>query len=278
MKNFQSYLENEKMYNNEVSEFSSKLLGNEYKSCICFEQNKEKNYKKILKILEFISDSNLKYSRKIEITYNSNEYKFFISDIHIEIDFDLLGVNESNIFIEIMNHIHDNTIFNKKKRFFILCLNFENIKKELLRSLYSFYNPNSFFVFLTNQICMFPRMLLDISYIKKWNKHRNEIVDESSDKNYLNKLIEIADIYKTNGSFDPMEIRNISYDMLVKNMNIYHILSCLVKKLVDKGIINDENILKTNREFIHDIERYNNNYRSIFHIEKIMFTLMRLNE
>ena len=47
----------------------------------------------------FISNTLLKYSRKTNIIYNNEEYFFNISDVHIEIDFELLGVNEYNIFL-----------------------------------------------------------------------------------------------------------------------------------------------------------------------------------
>ena len=53
-----------------------------------------------------------------------------MSDCHIEIDFELLGVNETNVFIEIYNQITTNkNIMNTN--LIIVCLNFEHIKRTI---------------------------------------------------------------------------------------------------------------------------------------------------
>ena len=52
------------------------------------------NYNHILNIIKKLSPSELKYNRKTILNFNSNELSFQTSDIHIEIDFELLGVNE----------------------------------------------------------------------------------------------------------------------------------------------------------------------------------------
>ena len=46
-----------------------------------------------LNIIREHSPSKLKYKRKIELEVNSENYYFNISDIHFEIDFELLGTN-----------------------------------------------------------------------------------------------------------------------------------------------------------------------------------------
>ena len=43
-------------------------------------------YTQILTILEKLSPSNLKYEKKMVITYNKNIFNYKISDIHYEID------------------------------------------------------------------------------------------------------------------------------------------------------------------------------------------------
>ena len=90
MKKFTNYIEPNK---NEILELNNKHL------FICG-KNSIDNYKYALNYLKNKSASELKYSRKFNITYNSNEYYFNISDVHIEIDFELLGVNEYNLFFE----------------------------------------------------------------------------------------------------------------------------------------------------------------------------------
>jgi hypothetical protein len=57
-------------------------------------------YTQALHIINQFSKSNLKYSRKIELEINNEKYYFNISDIHFEIDFELLGTNETTIWFE----------------------------------------------------------------------------------------------------------------------------------------------------------------------------------
>ena len=48
--------------------------------------------------LKPLSKSELKYSRRVAITYKAEDILFNISDIHFEVDFEILGVNQYNIF------------------------------------------------------------------------------------------------------------------------------------------------------------------------------------
>ena len=59
-------------------------------------------YTQVLNYIKKFSPTNLKFERKMNFNYNNKKQHFFkISDIHIEIDFELLGVNEYSLFFEI---------------------------------------------------------------------------------------------------------------------------------------------------------------------------------
>jgi hypothetical protein len=74
-----------------------------------------------LNIIRQHSPTKLKYKRKIELEVNGDNYYFNISDVHFEIDFDLLGTNETAIWSEFINHIF--CIIETKKHSIILCKN-----------------------------------------------------------------------------------------------------------------------------------------------------------
>ena len=50
-------------------------------------------YTQMLQSIQKYSPTNLKYEKKISVTYNKQQYFFKISDIHYEVDMSLLGCN-----------------------------------------------------------------------------------------------------------------------------------------------------------------------------------------
>ena len=72
-------------------------------------------YTQTLLMFKNLSPSELKYEKKIVITYNKNLYYFKISDIHYEIDMSLLGCNAKLLWHEIYNKIVD-IISSKNKK------------------------------------------------------------------------------------------------------------------------------------------------------------------
>ena len=73
-------------------------------------------YTLALDIIKQYSESNLNYQKKMTNIYNKNDYNIKISDIHYEIDIDLLGCNSKNLFNILYNNIIDNILLKKKKR------------------------------------------------------------------------------------------------------------------------------------------------------------------
>ena len=106
MKKYCDYIDNTSSKNILIHDYD-----NHY---IYYSNNNYKNYCDCMQNLKDISVSKLKYSRKTNIIYSNQEYFFNISDIHIEIDFELLGVNETNIFFELFNHIKENMVLIKE--------------------------------------------------------------------------------------------------------------------------------------------------------------------
>ena len=93
-------------------------------------------YTLALDIIKKYSESNLNYQKKMTNTYNKNDYNIKISDIHYEIDIDLLGCNSKNLFNILYNNIIDNILLKKKKEGIILLKNFHKKKKKLFDKFY----------------------------------------------------------------------------------------------------------------------------------------------
>lgn len=278
MKNFLQYIKTTSLSKPETQSTLKLINSDDYYSIIMYDVDKCRNYSKTMKVLENISPSKMKYSRKKEILFNNNEYKFIMSDCHIEIDFNLLGVNETNIFIEVMNQITITRLMTNGT-FVIVLLNFECIKKELLKIMYSFMNKKMKMIILTNQVGFIPETILENSYIKRWNRektydYKSFDIDYKSNE-LLKPMMNILE--KTHSEVNLLKTRNQCYEFLVKNNDIHFVLSCLVRECLRGGIIKSHDIIHVFHEFVHNIERYNNNYRSIFHVENFMYFLMSLN-
>lgn len=276
MKNYDKYLQQIKLTKKKETYFDLDLSKTNLNHYLFYNKSNYNGYLYSLQAIQKYSPSNLKYSRKIELQMNNNDYFFNISDIHVEIDFTLLGVNECNIFQELFVHIKENMLHNKKF-IILLCLNFEHIKKELLKIFYSFMNDISIkFIFISNQISFLEDNILNnvvIKRIENKNLHeKNDKIIPNSNILCINEIVGI--IMHKNKSF--VEIRDRLYNLLIKNYNIYDCVMNVLFKLMELKYIDKDNVDKIFKKTIHILKKYNNNYRSIFHLEHLIIFLMNI--
>ena len=100
-------------------------------------------YTESLKIIKKYSISDLKYSKRLLISNAKTEIYIKISDIHFEIDMELLGCNAKLIWNDIFYNIID-IVVNNDNRGIILCRNFHTINNELLDIFYSYMQTDIF--------------------------------------------------------------------------------------------------------------------------------------
>ena len=91
-------------------------------------------YSQMLYFIKKFSPSDLKYERKITYVFNNKyEYTFKISDVHFEIDMELLGCNSKLLFNELYHHIIDVCQSKGTKYNLIVCKNFHCIHLKSLK-------------------------------------------------------------------------------------------------------------------------------------------------
>ena len=155
-------------------------------------------YTYALNLIKHITSNNLKYEKKITITYNKSNYYFKISDIHYEIDMSLLGCNSKLLWFEIYNQIIDIISAKNVKCGIILCKNFNDIHNELLETFYSYmqtrYNSSLTikFIIITSDISFLPNNIVNcckkIVLPRPSRSSYNKIYKVKIDKNYnINK-------------------------------------------------------------------------------------------
>ena len=100
-------------------------------------------YTQMLKSIKRYSPTELKYEKKISVSFNKQQYFFKISDIHYEIDMSLLGCNSKLLWHEIYLQIIDIISAKNEKSGIIVCKYFNDIHNELLENFYSYMQKNN---------------------------------------------------------------------------------------------------------------------------------------
>jgi len=285
-----------------------KMLSNvENKNIIFYGPSGVGKYTQSLNYIKKFSDTKLKYERKLNIDHNKKRYFFKISDIHFEIDMQILGCNAKVLWNEIYYQIIDIISSRNNKRGIILCKNFQNVHNELLEIFYSYMqtlyhmNIDITYIFLTEQISFIPENITNRCLtvpIKRPTKTKyNKCLKKKIPKNYDIKKINNIKLFKMNNieinsvfhninnilvdliinyeKINFLEFRDRIYDMFIYQLDISECIWYIIKRLIELQYINNENtkpiILKTNVFF----KLFNNNYRPIYHIEKILLFICK---
>jgi hypothetical protein len=204
----------------------------------------------------------LKYKRKIELEINNENYYFNISDVHFEIDFDLLGTNETAIWGEFINHVFS-IIETTTSHHIILCKNIHTMKDELLQIFYTFIRNKSIsFIFTTQHVSFLPSTLKNKCRII----HLKKGVDYSTQ--YITYCDAIVKFVKEKND-DLFLLRELLYSLLTYNCNMHTCFYYIYSSLLRSGHTNDKL-----PEIIEIIKKYNTNYRPIYHLESFVICLL----
>jgi|UniRef100_A0A6C0JCB4 hypothetical protein len=134
-------------------------------------------YTQMLNIVSKYSPSQLKYEKKVQIIHPTSKEVIMtvrMSDIHYEVDMQLLGCNAKTQWHIIYNQLRDiiasqnRNIFDKDSKLrkgFIVCRNFQHIHSELLDCFYTYmFSDVGFcirFIILTDSISFIPDCIVE---------------------------------------------------------------------------------------------------------------------
>jgi len=238
-----------------------------FTNTILFGPENSGKYTQALHIAESNSPSKLKYSRKIEIDVNNEKYYFNISDVHFEIDFELLGTNENIIWLEFISQVK--CIIDTQQRGFIICKNFHCIKDELLSIFHTFMrDPRLQFILLTKHVSYLPNSIKDKCTIY----HLKCRGIETYSFQYIGACNKIID-YILLQNKDIMELREMLYQLLTYNYDIHECIRYIYFELIRHKFITRDLIHPSFEKIIHVLKHYNTNYRPIYHLELLILTL-----
>ena len=246
-------------------------------------------YTQALYYLAMSSPSQLKYEKKMCVVYNKDDYFYKISDIHIEIDMAMLGCNAKSLWNEIYNRIIDIANTKPDNRFTILCKNFHRIHSELLYIFYSYMqtveNTNINYILLTEQLCYIPCNILDRCNIISVPKPSQQIIKKKF-KNITNTN-NLKDCYNNMNSITNKRLCKNVLDSILVNENFSELRESLYNILIynqDEGdciyeiiriLLESDKEIKDIHGKVYDFFKlYNNNYRPIYHLEKLILGLI----
>jgi hypothetical protein len=283
---------------------------NELKNLIFYGPSGTGKYTQMLKSIKKYSPSELKYERKISVTFNKHQYFFKVSDIHYEIDMSLLGCNSKLLWHEIYQQIIDIISTKIDKSGIIVCKYFNDIHSELLDNFYSYMQKNNLlgvyikFIIITEEISFIPDNIINCCEIihisrptkklyTKLLKNKIRLPNNLKLENITNiKILQfnneelmlqykiicnkiINNLININ-DMNFLKFRDILYDIFIYNLDITDCIWYILSFLVEKDKIKNEDFSKILLKTYCFFQYYNNNYRPIYHVENYLLYLAKL--
>jgi hypothetical protein len=276
------------------------------KNLIFYGPNGVGKYTQMLKSIRKYSPTDLKYEKKISVTYNKQQYFFKISDIHYEIDMSLLGCNSKLLWHEIYSQIVDIVSAKNDKSGIIVCKYFNEIHSELLDNFYSYMQKNNAtsidlkYILITEELSFIPDNILNCCEVinisrptkaayNKCLKNKLAIKVEqiTNIKNLHASITELMTPYKIicDKILDAMikiddtkflKFRDLLYDIFIYNLDITDCVWYIISTLIQQNKIKRENISELLIKTYSFFQYYNNNYRPIYHLENYLFFIVSL--
>ena len=291
------------------AKFPNKLP--QFKNVIFYGPSGTGKYTQMLRAIKQYSPSELKYERKISVSYNKQQYFFKVSDIHYEVDMSLLGCNSKLLWYEIYQQIVDIVSAKTDKTGIIVCKYFHEIHSELLDNFYSYMQQNTSlgvdikYILITEELSFLPDNILNCceiinisrptktSYMKCNN---NKLISKIKPENITNiKFLKIFHFYNEDlmlqyriicnkiiynliniNELQYLKFRDILYDIFIYNLDISDCIWYILSKLIEKKFVKKEHLSKILIKTYCFFQYYNNNYRPIYHVENYFLYLTKL--
>lgn len=280
----------------------------EFKNIIFYGPSGTGKYTQMLKSIKKYSFTDLKYERKISVTYNKTQYFFKVSDIHYEIDMSLLGCNSKLLWHEIYQQIIDIVSAKTDKYGIIVCKYFHDIHSELLENFYSYMQQNTSicvdikFILLTEQLSFIPDNIINccqVINIQRPSKSayakciKNKLPTNFKTENITNiknlhlyneelmlpyRLIcnKIIDNLVNINELQYLKFRDILYDIFIYNLDITDCIWYILSILIERKKIKQEHLSQILIKTYCFFQYYNNNYRPIYHVENYFLNLAKI--
>ena len=260
-------------------------------------------YSQALFNIQKYSPSQLQYQRKLIVNYDKQDYIVMMSDVHFEIDMELLGCNSKTLFLEIIKNIQDIVQTRPNKIAIVLCKNFHLIHNELLDSFYSYMSQMNqtctlLYHIITENMCFIPDNIVSICKTIQLSLPSKTIMQKkikSLPKKYEGSTMQNLKIIQNENTIETLEhkiqkciteqilnfnelnmakFRDVIYDMLIYNIDVHECIGNIVLFFFKHKYISETHYYEIMVHLYKTFKQYNNNYRPIYHLENIYYYLV----
>lgn len=243
-------------------------------------------------------------SNQIYSSQTSDEkhnYDFKVSDVHVEINMDMLGCNSKTIWNDIYNQLLEMAESNNNSTLIVVCYNFHKIHSELLDVFYTYmssmqYKSKLVYFIVTEHVGFIPDnifnncQLIEICTPKKGLLQEvfgcqitKSVHNLKSVKTKTTDLITSYELLCDNITksivtkcANGMDVRDMLYDILLLQFDIYECVWYIVSKLYENKFIKIEKMDLVFDKLFHFFNNFNNNFRPIFHLEFLYYSLVEI--
>ena len=293
---YDEYITNES-FHPALKKFKLPQLLSNFGNLILYGPSGVGKYTQALRFIKQYSVHDLKYMKNIHL--HNQEYNFRISDVHYEIDMDLLGCNSKTLWNDIYYQIVDIITCKYDTNYgIIVCKNFHLIHNELLDIFYSYMQLSHVkFILLAEAISFIPDNIIKRCHVIPIQRPSNEtysrclrvpldkiqpniinvkeiiqnIQPNVKKKNICNLILQKIKDYK---SFKFIEMRDDIYSVFNFDVGIeacmWHIITELMPMWTPTQL---QQILD---KTACALCLYSNNYRPIYHLESYLFYLISI--
>jgi len=261
-------------------------------------------YTQMLKLVSRFSPSNLRHEKKVVMDYDKYVFILKISDIHYEVDMSLLGCNAKLMWNDIYKRISDIVISTTHKTGIIVCKHFGSINNDLLNIFYNFRktqinsNITLKYILICESIGFIPDDIIKSTIIIPVSRPTRSKLEQSfkiPKDIQLDKITNLKNIHlefntnKCEGVSETLynliidtklfsfnALREHLYSILVNNLNVEDCIQIITEKLIRGNNIKSPRRNELLENVYTFFKQYNNNYRSIFHLEKIIIDIIQV--
>ena len=246
--------------------------------------------------LEKYSPSGLRYDKIMKAGDDKHPYVMRISDVHFEVDMETLGCHSRTLWSAIHSHVVDSVCTRSPPVGFIMCKNFHKTHKELLEVFYYYMSHKSTrFILLSEHIGFLPRKIVDrclripvprpalarlrVAGLPDEPVHNLKSVSEAQqqvEKREVPLCESVLQMIVADETPDYVALRTLFYELLIRQHSIADCVWWLSRQLCDDGHCPPEKYIGLFTRLCLFFHLYNNNYRPIYHLERLAFSLREL--
>ena len=244
-------------------------------------------------MIRAFSPLDLHYEKMMPIQYNKKTYNVRISDVHFEIDMQMLGTNSrliwQNIFAAVLDIVE--AAMTKARARFIMLKNFQDVSSEMYELLLCYIGDritkpaNIYYVVITEGVSFIHNELLEkftVVQVPVPSEGALACMNEgaaagvwrrpsAAEARYAHEDLIFGSLARCVDGFAAdrcVALRNIIYDVLIYNIPPAKVLFRLMRHMMA-----GKAAARVDRAFFrlpHMMAEYNNNYRPIIHLERII--------